>query len=297
IFGNLETKHSSRQTLILEARTHIEVLAIKTEIFYDLLNRYPIFLHQFNKIIAINQDFVMPLMSQQEILKQEMEDEVGSQSYSQSYSQLSASLSFRSSKSAVINVLKKHKVFLGSKTGFEFWNVLLFVCGAYVNYILTLYQAGTHEFHVSVLVIQYFIDILYFFKIYMRFHTAYEDEYGENITDLRLIANRYLHEKCGLFLDILTLLPFECISFAFGSFGSAVFLKAYVLFRLNRLGRIYKMVLSVLIKENKTQDLPCPGRLKLWDVENVHQVMEENLRKSPCRIPEELRTSKYSNTL
>ena len=41
-----------------------------------------------------------------------------------------------------------------------------------------------------------------------------------------------------------------------------------------------------------TKDLPCSGRHKLWDIENVHRVLEERPQKSTRRLSEEHGTSK-----
>ena len=46
---------------------------------------------------------------------------------------------------------------------------------------------------------------------------------------------------------------------------------------------------SKLEKKN-TKDLPLSGKCKLWDIENIHRVLEENPQKSTCMAPGELGT-------
>ena len=81
---------------------------------------------------------------------------------------------------------------MGRRKAFRIWQVAVLVGGAYVNYALSLYQAGTHEINMYIMIIQYSIDVLYLLKIYLKFHMAYENEFGDTVTDLKLIAKRYV---------------------------------------------------------------------------------------------------------
>ena len=44
--------------------------------------------------------------------------------------------------------------------------------------------------------------------------------------------------------------------------------------------------------EENTKNLPYSGRPKLWDIENLHRVLKENLQKCIRRLSEELGASK-----
>ncbi|PSN49357.1 hypothetical protein C0J52_04264 [Blattella germanica] len=123
---------------------------------------------------------------------------------------------------------------LGSLT----WELSVLIAGAFVTYILTLYQVALVEFHISIIVVYYILDATYLFKIYLKFHLSYEDEYGDTINDLGKIANRYMKDYFGLYLDIFTLIPFEVFAFAAGTFRTPKFLIAYGFLRFNRLPRI-----------------------------------------------------------
>ena len=48
---------------------------------------------------------------------------------------------------------------------------------------------------------------------------------------------------------------------------------------------------NVSTLEKKTKDLPYPGRPKLWDIENIRRVLEENLQTSTHGLSEELGAS------
>ncbi|PSN47377.1 hypothetical protein C0J52_06576 [Blattella germanica] len=118
------------------------------------------------------------------------------------------------------------------------WELSVLIAGAFVTYILTLYQVALVEFHISIIVVYYILDATYLFKIYLKFHLSYEDEYGDTINDLGKIANRYMKDYFGLYLDIFTLIPFEVFAFAAGTFRTPKFLIAYGFLRFNRLPRI-----------------------------------------------------------
>jgi hypothetical protein len=89
--------------------------------------------------------------------------------------------------------------------------------------------------------INFIVDMVFFFDIYVNFRLPYRDEQtGQVVRDGGAIAQRYLR---GWFpLDILSVLPFEYLGFISGGESSQTNLAQLRLLRFLRLARLLKLL-------------------------------------------------------
>ena len=66
--------------------------------------------------------------------------------------------------------------------------MIVLMAGSFFNFIILLYQAALQEHSTGIRIFQYLIDVTYIIKIYLKFHLAFEDEFGDLITDHKRIA-------------------------------------------------------------------------------------------------------------
>lgn len=53
MFGNIDNISSSRSMVSIVARTHVELLAVKTEIFYQIASEYPILKQRMTRHVLL----------------------------------------------------------------------------------------------------------------------------------------------------------------------------------------------------------------------------------------------------
>ena len=80
-------------------------------------------------------------------------------------------------------------------------------------------------------------------QMYFKFHTTYEDEHGIEVKDLQSIVKHYIKLKSGFAVDLISLIPFEVLSFTIqDEFYQE---RIYLILQLIHLVRMFRIVLML----------------------------------------------------
>ena len=80
-------------------------------------------------------------------------------------------------------------------------------------------------------------------QMYFKFHTTYEDEHGIEVKDLQSIVKHYIKLKSGFVVDLISLVPFEVLSFTIqDEFYQE---RIYLILQLIHLVRMFRIVLML----------------------------------------------------
>lgn len=215
LFGSLDNCLYTRQTLMMVAKSNVEVLEINSISFHYILSRYQIFQKKFRKMTAINVDYIETNLKLQSVLK------------------VKATHTRRSRLCTVyvkINPLYKHNFYM------KLWKIFLLIIVDFFGFHLELYQKVTWDTRFSIKMSLYLFDIFYIIKIYLSFHTCFYDQYGIMVKDRKKIALHYIHKKFRFYSDICSTIPLEMLSFMIAD--SETQLMVFSFLRLNRIIRI-----------------------------------------------------------
>ena len=84
---------------------------------------------------------------------------------------------------------------------------------------------------------------LYHMQMYFKFHTTYEGEHGIEVKDLQSIVKHYIKLKSGFAVDLISLIPFEVLSFTIqDEFYQE---RIYLILQLIHLVRMFRIVLML----------------------------------------------------
>lgn len=215
IFGSLDDCLYTRQTLMMVAKSNVEVLEISSTRFHYVLSKYNTIQRHFRRITALNVDYIETCLKLKSAHKVQATHKRQNKMYT---------------LYVKINPLHRENLFI------KIWTMFLLVCVDFFGFHLELYQKVTWDQRIPILVCLYFFDVLYLAKIYLVFHTCYKDEYGIIIRDRRRIAFRYINNKLRFYLDILSIIPIELISFTIANPETSTLVFTFL--RLNRTLRI-----------------------------------------------------------
>ncbi|KRT80776.1 cNMP binding protein, partial [Oryctes borbonicus] len=212
MFGNLENKKRSRLRISVVTTCHAELLKVHAVDFHKLLEYEPQMKDEFRSLTLTYLNYIP-----------------GSDSIT---------------AKVVDEPTKKYKsrwgfVFNPNTRGMRIWNSVNLVFSCYLCIILDLYQLGSGEHSIYMMILQFTSDIVYTAHFIIKFRTAYEDESGTLVTDLRHISKKQCEHKFRLIIGIMSLLPFDIIVLFMTHLPSY---KRKIFFELLRLNRLLRLV-------------------------------------------------------
>ncbi|EEB10158.1 voltage and ligand gated potassium channel, putative [Pediculus humanus corporis] len=123
------------------------------------------------------------------------------------------------------------------------YNYSKFILVFYV--VLSLYTANIVTFNLAfqynskiAYIIDLFIEFLFVVKIVIEFFKGYLNDFGEFVSDLRLISKRYM-KTASFYLDILSTFPFEIFSLIMDKEDKRNYLATWL--RMTKLLRLYNV--------------------------------------------------------
>lgn len=212
IFGNLENTRLSRLRVSVVASCHVEMLSIPAETFHRVLKYYPNMYDQFHLLKARYVRYIpaeMGVVLDLDNLKH----------------------------SSTVNAFILDKTFNPNSRLIGYWNMFNLVYTCYVGIVIDLYQFGSIDYSLMIFFIQYTSDILYLLQFFIKERTAYEDESGILITDLKLIREHNRKNKLLFAITIVSFIPLDIPVLCFVKKGVGKF-HLYSLTRCNRLLRL-----------------------------------------------------------
>lgn len=233
VFGHLDNIPKGRQTISFIAKGHVEILTIQTSHFHSILSKYRGIRQHFKSLTSLNVDYLInankfynigPIRSKMKIKTS------GDLKKKRKYKRI-FSCNRRGNYGLLSKVYKRN-------TAMKIWEMFIvgFVC--YLGFTLEIYQKNTEDGSILLITILYLFDFLFLIKIYMQFHTTYDDERGLLVTDRVLIAKRYLRKRLGFRIDVITIIPFELVALFTGKLKLLVWSHARTL----RLLRVFLVI-------------------------------------------------------
>ncbi|KAK9721416.1 Cyclic nucleotide-binding domain [Popillia japonica] len=203
IFGNLDNCPLGRRTLSMVAAGHVEVLKFSSIVFHNHLKRFPSLRRHFMKLTIFNVDFIEEKRLLSKNNKQAL-FELGEVAHT-------ASRSRSGPKAKDLEHHRIYKIYSRNKI-IKFWeNVVLNILYC-IDYFLVLYGISTQPQTLTFTILVYILDVLYLLKMYVKFSTSFEDEFGRIVESPKEIAINYFKQKLGFYFDLATVFPFEVIS-------------------------------------------------------------------------------------
>lgn len=217
LFGSLDDCEYTRQTLMMVAKSNVELLEIPSVRFHYILSKYRLLYNHFRRETAFDVDYIQ---SHVQVKK--------------SHTKVYATVT---NTNKLYNMYAKLNPLLKNNSCMVIWTRFLLICVDFLGFHLELYQKVTWDISVPLLICLYFFDVLYLTKIYLSFHTCYKDEFGTIIKDRGSIAARYINDKTRFYLDIISTVPLEFLAVFISDFETR--LVVFTFCRINRTLRIF----------------------------------------------------------
>lgn len=211
MFGNLENKSRARLRISAIATSHAVVLTVASLEFHKLLEYEPLMKDEYRALKLTYLNYIPGQES--DTSKYQVETTTKSKS-------------------------KWRYVFNPNTRGMQIWNAINLIFSCYFCILLDLYQQGTGEHSIFILVLQYSSDVVYTIHYIIKFRTAYEDESGALITDLRRISKKQCENKLRLWIAIVSLLPLDLFLLPKSTMPKERQMLFFIMLRLNRLLRL-----------------------------------------------------------
>lgn len=226
LFGNLDYYPYKRQTLMMVAKSNVEMLEIFSIRFHYVTLKYLKFYKRFRRLTALNVDYIESYMTINKpiISTVYLDSQKGHRLYN---------LYVR------LNPLHTENVYL------RVFSVLVLVCVDFLGFHVELYQKITLDNANLLLAWMYLLDFIYLVKIYINFNTCYKDEFGMIIRNRRNIALKYVRDKVQFYIDILSTIPFEIICIFFTNYNTRL-----IVFSFCRINRCFRVVLAGIALKN-----------------------------------------------
>ncbi|GJQ78417.1 hypothetical protein Trydic_g22239 [Trypoxylus dichotomus] len=192
IFGNLENKGMARLRISVVAVCHVEILSVPASVFHNILQNYP-------KMVDEYRDLKLKYLTYIPHRTDSMTN--------WSTNKLSSTL-----RAIFVN-----KTFNPNSKFMECWSMFNLVYTCYVGIIIDLYLFGSLDYSTLMIFVQVSSDVLYLIQFLMKQRTAYENEAGMLVTDLKMIKRHNRKEKILFVITIISLIPLD--------FPVAVFVK------------------------------------------------------------------------
>ncbi|GJQ80203.1 hypothetical protein Trydic_g23779 [Trypoxylus dichotomus] len=222
LFGSLDNCLYTRQTLMMVARSNVEILEISSVRFHYILSKYQLLEKHFRRMTAVSVDYIETSLKIRKARK---------------------ARSTYTRKTTMYSVYTKLSPLYKENFFMKAWAMFLLVVVDFFGFHLELYQKVTWDTRMPTLVCLYLFDVLYIIKIYLTFHTCYNNEYGITIRDRKDIALRYVNNKLRFYIDIISTTPLELMSIFFTSKDSREL--TFSMLRLNRTLRISFVCISL----------------------------------------------------
>lgn len=226
--GNLDDCRTVRQTVGLVAHGHVELISIEAVRFHEILRNYHNLNKKFKMLTAIHIDYIQGRHAKKV-------DTYETDSVSASYQESSGPEIQHSKLIAKI----KLTVFEPYSKKMFAWKCFKLVVVCFLVAVLDIYVLAVREFSVPLVVFRYACDLCYALDyIYIRYHTAYEDEIGIMIRDVGMIREHEHQQKLYRWLSICSLFPLDLIAWVLPVSSNT----RYYIFnwlRINRLLRVH----------------------------------------------------------
>ena len=131
--------------------------------------------------------------------------------------------------------------FLPTSKFYAIWE-FLFTILSFMSYFLICLQAGFCPSFIALVVFNYMLDFAFLVDMVFKLHTAYFDAQQHIVTHPAHCAANYF--KGNFILDLLANFPTELFLPIISLSGATSYLKILALLRMNRLVRIYKILLA-----------------------------------------------------
>lgn len=195
LFGSLDNYPFMRQTLMMIARSNLELLCVSSKRFHYILSQYRKLHTRYLHLTNINNDYLV------------------CESYVDSEAHVSHVVYKKIRYSSRLTRLycKMNPVYKKITLMRTFQLSALMLTG-FVGFHLEIIQKVVWN-HSSLLTFSlYFLDFLHLVKIYLKLHTAYVNKLGMTVTSREKIAKHYWKSsKVDVYVDILSLIPLESV--------------------------------------------------------------------------------------
>lgn len=210
MFGNLEDVQRLRVRNSVVATCHTEILTIPSKEFHKLLEYEPSMKNEYKllKLKYIN------------------------------YIPCEAAKPQTFSETITVKKSKWQYVFNPNSRGMQIWYTVSLIFSCYLCIMIDLYQLGSGEHSMYIRFVQYTCDCFYIAQFILKFRTAYEDERGTLVTDLRIISKRLCKNKYRLAIGIISLIPADVLLLQITTIPTERRMWLIAILRLNRLLRL-----------------------------------------------------------
>lgn len=243
VFGNLDNCPLGRRTLKMVASGHVEVLRFSSTVFHGHLSKFPILKRRFSKLTIFNVDYLEETRWVVQIAEEPIRR-----------------ISIKSASTHANLMLKpgvarkqRRKVFLKQSVLIRWWESLVLNLVCVATFILELFYLATQEDSRLFIFMLYLTDVLFVIKIYLKFHTSYEDVFGRHIMKPGLIALRYMQKTRMFYFDLFTLIPFELVALFF--YHGLYHDYFRIIWSIGRINRVFRIIMVIQYLKKMTQKL------------------------------------------
>ena len=236
IFGNLDESPRRRVSVSVVATCHVELLAIGSVKFHEVLARYPETQAEFRRVKAKFLNYI-----------------------SSDRRERSAAEAARSE--AAVSIFTR--TFDPRSGPIKMWRTFNLTYDCFFGFLIDLYQGSVVDYSGFVLATMYTCDMVYLADFLFKDHVAILDENGILVSDLKEVRRRNRANKWRHWLDFVSVIPIDALVLSL-KLDHQIQNFLFQIFRLNRALRL--MYVYEYFKTNKNR---LDANLKLYSVGHI----------------------------
>ncbi|GJQ76175.1 hypothetical protein Trydic_g1919 [Trypoxylus dichotomus] len=225
LFGSLDNCPFMRQTLMMIAKTNLELLCVANDRFHAVLSQYHRLHLHYLHLTAMHNDYIVRQRCTSDHKR-----------YSHSQTQMGYESAFMRLYARLNPIYKRNSML-------RIWEFFVLFTTGFVGFHIELFQKITWDKSMWIIIVLYGLDFLHLMKIYLKFHTAYTNRIGVTVTSRKKIAEHYIKSKLEFYTDVLSTIPLDALTWSVTN--PTIKLVAFSCCRLNRTIRII-LVCNVL---------------------------------------------------
>lgn len=194
LFGSLDNYPFMRQTLMMIAKSNVELLRISNHELHHILSQYVRIYRHYLHLTNMHNDYIE------------------SQGYVYSQKALVRTFKRVGHQRFVYRMYRKLNPIYKENATIRILQIFTLIMTGFIGVHLELYQKITWDTTQWILGILYFLDLLHVIKIYLKFHTSYVNEFGLTVMDRHKIAKHYYKNKLEFYIDFISIIPLDAVS-------------------------------------------------------------------------------------
>lgn len=234
MFGNLDNYSRVRQTVAYKARCHIEILTINSVKFHEVLQHFPQLNTTFKVLTAMHIDYLHGRkITEPAIINLETSP----------YHPTQSNVILSNTSGFILNPLS---------IGMRAWKIFVLVFSCLFNNFVGSYVGRLQIDSLTIVILLYTSDVVFIMDIFMRYRTAYENDIGIMVTDIKQIRKKVHKDKFNTILSYLSVVPLDILIwiFAFNNKYRKVIYAALVSNRYLRAAHVHQFIVDAKKKIN-----------------------------------------------